>query len=206
MATPTRPFAPRLSCPGLPALLLGLGLAAPAHAAPTVHLGVGGVATLQSTGAGPGGVGRLVFEGERFGLEGGVRESAVGVAGDLVDRGLAHSDGSFVGNIHLVGRLPVGPVVLRAGLAHHHETPAPVVAGDPLRALAGTSPGIAHRSGFEAGVEGLWSVAALAPALSGPLVDRLELTAGLAADWMPGAGGPPVTGQAELGIRARLGR
>lgn len=189
-------------------LVVAALLAAPvAQAAPTVHLQAVGLATVRAEGAGPGVGGRLVFEGERFGLEGGVRESAVDMVDELASgAGLAGSDGLAVGNIHLVARVPVGPLVLRAGLAHHHETAAPLVGRDPLRTTAGTHPGIVHRSGFEAGVEGLLPLSRLVP--GGRWAERSALTAGLAADWMPGStatGAGAWTGQLELGLRTRLG-
>ena len=180
---------------------LVLALLPAARAAPTVHLGAATVAAVRGDGAGPGVAGRLVFAGARFGLEGGIRESAVGVVDDLGSVGLEGSDGTFIGNIHLVGRFNLGPVVLRGGLAHHHETRAPLVGRDPVRTTAGTHPGITHLSGFELGLERLWSL----ESLGGRWGERLELSTALASDWMPGAAHNRWTTHLELGLRMRLG-
>jgi len=161
-------------------------------------LGIGAAA---AEGVGPQGYGRLAFMGERFGLEGGVREGAVGVIGDIGDPGLAESDGVFVGCIDLLGRFDVGPVVLKAGLAHHHETPAPVVRDNPVGTTIGVADGIVHRSGFEVGVESDLEVRRLLPDAEAPIVDQLRLVTALAADYMPDDGGPHLTTWLEAGLQ-----
>lgn len=207
----------RSSCVALFCTLSCIGLLPrAAAAAPAVYLAGGTGAAVQHQ-RGPHVYGRVVVDGPRLGVEAGAREGALGVGDDLVQGGLADSDGSFVGAISVLGRVPVGPVVLRAGLAHHHETPAPVVVADPGGALAGVSDGIHHRSGFEAGVEGVLPASRLL-ADPGALAERTELTAGLTVDWMTGAhdhsgdhGGhdhsaaSAWTGWAEVGVRVRLG-
>ncbi len=189
----------------LSSLALGAAVlwAPAAHAAPTFHLAGGAGAGIQDQ-SGPSVFGRLVIDGERFGGEAGVRESALGVGGDLVNGGLAQSDGTFVGAISLLARMPVGPVVLRAGLAHHHETPAPAVTDAPMPAIAGTHPSILHRSGFEAGAEYLLPLAKVGA--TSPFLKRVDLLGAASADWIPADVGAPVTVWLEAGLRVRLGR
>jgi len=161
-------------------------------------LGVGAAAQHQ---LGPHGYGRLAFMGDRFGVEGGLREGALGVASDIGGPGLAESDGVFVGSIDLQGRIDLGAVVFKAGLAHHHETPASGVVEDPVGTTIGVGDGIVHRSGFTAGVESGLPVRRLLPEAKAPFVDQLHLVSALAADWMPDDGGPNFTAWFEMGVQ-----
>ena len=72
----------------LSSLALGAAVlwAPAAHAAPTFHLAGGAGAGIQDQ-SGPSVFGRLVIDGERFGGEAGVRESALGVGGETSSMG-----------------------------------------------------------------------------------------------------------------------
>lgn len=161
-------------------------------------LGLGAAAQEQ---VGPHGYGRLAFMGDRFGVEGGLREAALGVVSDIGTLGLDGSDGVFVGCIDLQGRVDLGEVVLKAGLAHHHETPAPRVFANPVGTTVGVADGIVHRSGFTWGVESGVPMRRLLPEAKAPMVDQLQLVSALAAVWMPDDSGPHFTAWFEAGVQ-----
>ncbi len=187
------------------ALVTGLSLTLPRSAAAfegTVRL-VGGPGAAYQAGAGPYVFGRVLLDGERWGMEAGAREGAIGVLGDIGNPGLDRSNGLFVGAIQVMVRKPVGPVVVRGGFAHHHETPAPAVKDAPVQTTAGIHESIVHRSGMEVGVETALPLPRVVP--STPFTDRLDFLVGVAADWMPDAGGNPVTAWLDLGLRIKVG-
>ncbi len=119
-------------------LLLSTALAAPT-APVTLMGGLGGVA-----GVGDGGitgVGHLVVNLGRFGLEAGGRE------------GWAFAESRELGNIFLGARLYLPrDFHVRLAFSHNHEVPQAVLLEDPMGSLSGTAPGIRHRSGVELGV------------------------------------------------------
>ncbi len=101
--------------------------------------------------------------------------------------GLFTADTRMVGTIDAGARWQAaGPLYLRGGFAHHHETPIAMAKEHPIATTLGSLPGIGHRSGLGAGV-GI-DVPIDYPALQ----ERLGLVIELSVSAFPDRNGPPV--------------
>ena len=109
--------------------------------------------------------------------------------------GLSANDTRLVGAIGIGLRRYFGPVHLRVGFAHHHETPWDEFVANIGGSLAGTGTGIRHRSGVEAGAGYTWTF---------PFwKERLGIMTNLDVRWFPDAFTAPlyVTGGVEVEVR-----
>lgn len=163
-----------------------------------VTLGTGAVA---QRGLGPQVYGRLGVMGERLGLEGGAREAGMGTQWTMGSGRVAAVDGRFIGSVDLVARLQTGPVVWRAGLAHHHALDGDAMRADPVGGLLGVAEDITHRSGVALAMERSLPLSALLPIDPSGVVGDGRLVGALCADWMPTGAGPAWTGWVETGIQ-----
>jgi len=150
----------------------GLGLAPPYEGGTPAGVGVG---------AGGHVGGRALLQLGRLAGDFGVRE------------GLYRADFRSVGALFFGARYtPASPWSARVGFAHHHEVADEVLFETPVGAVAGTAPGIRHRSGVEVGGGRHWVV-------SGPWEDgRVGVQLEGAAAWLADPRGPSVYGFVDL--------
>jgi hypothetical protein len=159
------------------ALWASLATAAPSPSTPVTLMGAyGGTVGPPSLGAGV--CGRLIaspWEKEPVGIVFGARE------------GWVTDDSRSLGAIAVGAswKFPVG-LYVRAGFAHHHETPGPLFLAHPVAAFAAVLPGIRHRSGFEAAVGGDF------PLLSKWTDGRFGAGFDVSVTVLPDRSGPPV--------------
>lgn len=122
------------------AILLASALAAPTHPV-TLEAGLFEAASSQSLGAGV--YSRVTGHlGSHWGLDVGLRE------GYLV--GLRRTLGAVTAGV----RYDAGPLYVRGGILHHHETPIELAKRFPVQTALGTHSGISHRTGAELSVGG----------------------------------------------------
>lgn len=122
-------------------------------------------------------------------------------AGDFgVREGLYRADLRSVGALFFGARYtPATPWSARVGFAHHHEVADEVLFDSPVGALAGTAPGIRHRSGIEVGGGRHWVV-------PGPWEDgRVGAQLEVAAAWLADPRGPAVYGFVDLLVTVDAG-
>lgn len=121
--------------------MIALLAATLARAEAPVHLIAGASATVGPPSLGAGTLGRIAFTPfKTVGFEAGAREM------------VATRDTRLLGSVFFGLRGITTPASwIRAGFAHHHETPWDVVKDDPVGAIAGIAPDIIHRSGAEVG-------------------------------------------------------
>jgi hypothetical protein len=154
---------------------------------------MGGIGAAGSVGeGGVVGVGHLVVNLGRFGLEGGGRE------------GWAFADSREVGNIFLGGRyyLPHGFHV-RLCFSHNHEVPKDILLASPVASLSGTADGIRHRSGAEVGAGWTYSNVGRLPFT---WLDWLGAWTEVSLQVFPDASGPRAYVLIEYGLTVDLGR
>lgn len=116
----------------------------------------------------------------------------------LAAEGVASPSTRTLARIGLDVGKTIGPLTLRAGFAHVHETPWATFVDAPIASVAGVAPGIVHRSGFEVGVGADRPVALFD--------DRLGVLVDLGVAWLPDRGGPPITVALSVEATLDLGR
>jgi hypothetical protein len=157
------------------ALLLASSLALATDRPVTLAGGLGGTAA-------PGSLGGFVHGTAVF----WPKTMPVGL--DLSGReGVATNDTRTVGTVEVMARwMPRGPLYLKGGFAHHHETPIALAQENPVMVTLGSAPGIRHRTGLGASV----GVDLNIPERT--LDDRLGIAFELSVSVLPDANGPPV--------------
>lgn len=97
---------------------------------------------------------------------------------------------------------PEGALFLRAGFAHHHETPIDLALDHPVDAALGSLEGIRHRSGLDVAVGADVSLAGVLP----EGFDGLGVVAELSGALFPDDNGPRGYVFFDLGISLDVGR
>lgn len=137
---------------------------------------------------GAGTVARLWIDLDVLGFEAAARETLLTdeprMAGTI-----------FVGLRRSLGR----SFYFRGGFSHHHETPWDVLERNFGGAIAGTAPGIVHRSGAELGAGLIW------PFIGTLVEDRAGVVGDASVGWMPDAHSPDLYAFVELDLVLYIG-